>query len=158
MSRLTKPSLKSVQRKIGKALHLLYEKDHFLITNGTEERSITHKLAEYIQQLFDKWNVDCEYNRRGENHPKAINSKRTSYPDIIIHRRNTKHNLLVIEAKSIHSRKHSDRKDKEKIKAYIEDPDYQYRYGLWICFFDDFYQNKLDWFENNNGGCQKADL
>ena len=158
MSRLYKQSLNSVQRKIGKALHLLYEKDHFLITNGTEERSTTHKLAEYIQQLFIEWNVDCEYNRRGEYRPKAIGSKKTSYPDIIIHRRNTKKNLLVIEAKSIHSRKHGDVGDKNKIKAYIEDPDYQYQFGLWICFHDDPADNRLDWFENNDGNWREITL
>jgi len=158
MSHLPKLSFSRVHSRIEKALLLLYKNDHFLITNCTAERSITHKLAEYIQQFFPEWNVDCEYNRRGENRPKAIPSQETSYPDIIIHHRNTKHNLLIIEAKSIHSRKHDSVQDKEKIKAYVEDPDYQYRFGLWILFYDDLAQTRLDWFENHNGSCQEADL
>ena len=150
------PDFRMVETNINAAMHLLYRKDHFLITNSTSERSITHKLAEYIQQLFPHWHVDCEYNRRGLNRPKAILNQDTSYPDIIIHKRNTKTNLLVIEAKSIHSDDHSDTHDKEKIKAYIEDPEYQYRFGLWICFYDELSSVVMSWFENRDGRCSEV--
>lgn len=153
MSCLPKPTFNQVRRSIEKSLYLLYRNDHFLITNGTEERTITHKLAEYIQQQFLEWHVDCEYNRLGQGLPKAILSQNTSYPDIIIHHRNTRENLLVVEAKSIHSRDHSDVHDKKKIKAYIEDQDYRYQFGLWVCFYDDLAESRLCWFENNDGGC-----
>jgi hypothetical protein len=153
MSRLSKPGITRVRRNVEKALYLLYRNDHFLIINGTQERSITHKLAEYIQQQFPGWHVDCEYNRRGQRLPKAILSQDTSYPDIIVHHRNTRENLLVIEAKSIHSQDHSDAHDKKKVKAYIEDSDYQYQFGLWVCFYDDPAESQLDWFENLDGDC-----
>lgn len=151
MNKVVQPDFTTVKTKIEEALRTLYKNDIFLITNSTNERAITHKLAEYIQQLFPAWNVDCEYNRKGEIKPKAILTKRTSYPDIIVHRRNTKDNLLIIEAKTIHARNHSDIKDKIKIKAYINE--YDYKYGLWTCFYDDITNTKLYWFKNEYGDC-----
>ena len=147
------PDFRMVETNINAAMHLLYRKDHFLITNSTSERSITHKLAEYIQQLFPHWHVDCEYNRLGLGLPKSLPDQATSYPDIIIHQRNTITNLLVIEAKSIHSADHSDAHDKEKIKKYIEDPEYKYRFGLWLCFHDELSNAVMNWFENRTGNC-----
>ena len=85
MSSFIKPDLVVVRSNIEKALQLLYENDLFLITNGAEESSITHKLAEYIQRPFPEWHVDCEYNQRGKNDQKDIAGHNTSYPDIIIH-------------------------------------------------------------------------
>ena len=153
MSVVSKPNFDEVRHKIEKALQLLYRNDLFLITNCTNEKSITHKLAEYIHRLFPEWHVDCEYNRRGEENPKDIPGKKTTYPDIIIHRRNTKDNLLIIEAKTIHSQDHSDKEDKEKITQYINDTRYRYQFGLWICFYDDLTETQLDWFENQAGIC-----
>jgi len=153
MSSISRPSFDEVRRKIETALQILYKNDHFLITNCTHERAITHKLAEHIQRLFPEWHVDCEYNRLGEELPKAIPSQDESYPDVIIHHRNTRDNILIIEAKSIHSNDRNDRHDKIKIKAYIEDSDYRYQFGLWICFYDDPAETKLDWFENQAGIC-----
>lgn len=150
------PDFRMVETNINDALNLLYRNDRLLITNSTSERSITHKLAAYIQQLFPQWHVDCEYNRRGLRRPKDILDQDTSYPDIIIHQRNTTTNLLVIEAKSIYSADHTDTHDKKKIKAYIEDPEYQYRFGLWICFYDEISSVVTDWFENRDGRCREV--
>lgn len=147
------PCFDVVKFKIEEALRLLYKKDRFLITNTTNERSITHKFAEYIQSLFPEWNVDCEYNRKGEGESKEIDGQKTSYPDIIVHLRNTKHNLLIIEAKTSHAQNYSDISDKEKIKKYIEDKKYGYRFGLWICFYDELEETTMDWFKNKDGKC-----
>ncbi len=156
MSKIFQPEFDIVRNKVELALHLLYKNDHFLITNGTNERSITHKFAEYLQQLFPEWHVDCEYNRLGENHPKDLPGQETSYPDIIIHKRNMMDNLLIIEAKSIHSQNHSDDADKRKIKSFIEENRYSYRFGLWICFYDEISVTRLDWFQNIDGHCSEV--
>jgi hypothetical protein len=147
------PDVHTVTTKIGEALHLLYRNDQLLITNKASERSITHKLAEYIKPLFSEWHVDCEYNRLGFGLPKSLPDQATSYPDIIIHQRTAKANLLVIEAKSIHSHNNTGTDDRKKIKAYIEDSRYQYRFGLWICFYDELANVVMKWFENKNGHC-----
>ena len=65
-------------------------------------------------------------------------------------------NLLIIEAKSIHSQNHSDEADKRKIRAFIEDPRYSYRFGLWLCFHDEISEIILDWFLNTDGNCSEV--
>lgn len=104
---------KEVQEKIFKAYELLISKDSYLFVVDANERSLTHKFAEYLQEKFKEWNVDCEYNRDGidkkelQSFKKNISSDDTDavtvYPDIIIHHRGTKDNLVVIEAKKTSS-------------------------------------------------------
>ncbi len=56
---------------VHRALDHLLESDHYLLANNLSERSITHKLAEHLQDLFTEWDVDCEFNTNlGE--PKKI--------------------------------------------------------------------------------------
>jgi hypothetical protein len=67
---------KKVERKVKCSINKLMEFDDFLLEKDVNERSITHKLAEYMQQEFKDWDVDCEYNRmiNGDlNVPKRIN-------------------------------------------------------------------------------------
>ncbi|HUW05551.1 MAG TPA: hypothetical protein VMW01_04755 [Williamwhitmania sp.] len=60
-------SNKEIKDRLNKALDKLYVRDWYLLKNGVHERSITHKLAEYIQELFPDYDVDCEYDRDNEN-------------------------------------------------------------------------------------------
>lgn len=53
---------KEIEIRLDTALRTLYLKDSHLLKNSVHERSLTHKLAEYLQQLFPEYNVDCEYN------------------------------------------------------------------------------------------------
>lgn len=120
--------------KIQKAYSKLLSCDGLLLTADANERSITHKLAEYLQLQFSEWNVDCEYNRDGID-PKRLYSFRqkvdsddtnavTVFPDIIVHHRGTNDNLLVIEAKkSNYSGKDL---DGQKLKAFKKDLGYKY--------------------------------
>jgi len=132
-------NFEEVKKHVNKALKQLLEKDIFLLQNNLNERTISHKLAEYLQGEFPDWNVDREYNRKFEKikklHPEDIKNDdtdaRTVYPDIIIHHRNTDDNLLIIEIK-----KNASESDKEndidKIRGFIEE--YKYSYGLFIDF------------------------
>src|SRR5262249_49353000 len=86
----------------------------FLTTEGDllevdiNERTLTHKLAEHLARRFRKWHVDCEYNRN-EDEGKRLpfcdevstgdTEGRTIYPDIIVHKRRTTENLIVVEVK-----------------------------------------------------------
>jgi hypothetical protein len=88
-------------------IDILYKNDLLLIENNVSERSISHKLAEYLQDEFPDWNVDCEYNRmydqikvlEGIQECSEQRSTDRIYPDIIVHERNTDKNLVVIEIK-----------------------------------------------------------
>ena len=130
--------LKKIQEKIFEAYELLISKDNYLFEVDANERSLTHKLAEYLQAEFPNWNVDCEYNRYGidvkrlRNFIKKVNSDDTDavsvYPDIIIHHRGTKDNLVVIEAKKTSST--AEDKDVEKLKAYKKDLSYKIAFKI----------------------------
>ncbi|MDA8025249.1 MAG: BsuBI/PstI family type II restriction endonuclease [Actinomycetota bacterium] len=125
-----------VIRKLHSAYCRLLRNDFALLELNANERSITHKLAEYLQSEFQEWHVDCEYNRDGDI-PKQLSVQnistndtdaRTVFPDIVIHHRNTKNNLVVIEAKKSSTAHGS--ADEEKLKAYIAEHRYQFAFAV----------------------------
>jgi hypothetical protein len=92
------------------ALARLYDQDRHLLTAGVNERSVTHRLAMYLQEFLPQWGVDCEYNRDGIKPKRAVLpvdrvtpddlKARTVYPNIIVHRRGViGPNVLCIELK-----------------------------------------------------------
>jgi len=136
-----------VKSKTYAAIDKLLLQDRALFILNANERSISHRLALYLQEQFPDWHVDCEYNRNN-NDPKIINWKpsevkkrqvssddttgQTVYPDIIVHHRRTSENLLVIEMKLTTNRQASGTDDKLKLEAYKRDLGYEY--ALFICF------------------------
>jgi hypothetical protein len=148
-----------MEEKVNASLEALLKNDLFLLQNDVNERSISHKLAEYLQAGFPEWHVDCEYNRDHErtkqltyplpSEPIDSLKARTVYPDIIIHRRNTSHNLLVIEMKKeTNIERDDEEKDKNKLRAFLKNP-YSYQHGLFIAFASDG-TPRLDWFQPDN--------
>ncbi len=63
-----------VRGRVEEALKILLKNDDYLMEHDVNERSITHKLAEYLQQMFPGYHVDCEYNKDVDN-PKGINTE-----------------------------------------------------------------------------------
>lgn len=103
------PSTADIQQRLRGVLRELLLRDLYLLKHDLHERTITHKLAEYLQPQFPEWNVDCEYNR-DHHDPKRVriaprdlsheDEGSNVFPDVIVHRRGSdEHNLLVIEAK-----------------------------------------------------------
>lgn len=152
-----------IKKKVDIAIAVLFSNDRGLLENNLSEKSITHKLAEYLQSLFIDYNVDCEYNgniendndrkkiyllkknleRKGLLKAKEANdtdaefADRPVFPDIIIHRRGTnKFNLCIIEVKKSTSNISFDY-DEIKLKAYTTE-DYgnnlKYKIGIFIEF------------------------
>jgi len=168
--------IERIKIKVLESIEQLYTYDLVLIKNNLCERTITHKLAEYLQKRFAEYNVDCEYNRdvtQGKNHKKTITlndafahrrdsenynqnsellyQEYSTYPDIIIHRRESNDsNILIIEAKksnSIIGYGH----DSVKLSAFTDlDGGYKFKYGLFIEFnIEDINEKpKLVWFSN----------
>lgn len=75
-------NFKVLENIFTRALKRLLKEDSFLLENDVNERSITHKLAEYLQRelregefneyefngyRLHEYNVDCEYNRMDKN-------------------------------------------------------------------------------------------
>ena len=141
-----------IRKRARIALGILQKNDSFLSKGDVHERSIAHKLAEYLQEQFPDWNVDCEYNRKGietkklEGIEECEEDRKTDtvYPDIIVHERNTTHNLLVIELKK------NDLKcqcDLRKLELFTNvKGKFGYTLGLFIQF--DYSQPKLKWFKD----------
>ncbi|WDF46229.1 hypothetical protein PQ459_15125 [Chryseobacterium sp. KACC 21268] len=55
-------SIEEIKVKLEKSLKTLYTQEKYLLENSANERSLTHKLAEYLQIEFPNYDVDCEYN------------------------------------------------------------------------------------------------
>ncbi len=116
-----------IEQALKEALKTLLARDKEILRADINERTISHRLALYLEPYFGDWNVDCEYNRN-HNDPKRLEIPRkmvrnddtrasTVFPDIIIHKRDTNENLLVIEIKKTTSREKDDF-DLHKLKAF----------------------------------------
>lgn len=143
-----------IERKLKHSLDLLLKNDYYLLENDVNERSISHRLALYLQQEFDSWHVDCEYNRYYHTTKKLelpinhdITEKldlppcqqpdsrdtdaKTVYPDIIIHNRGTDDNLVVIEMKKTTSQVPKEF-DINKLEAFKNQAEFSYDYAVFI--------------------------
>lgn len=136
------PIFEEIFQRANIAIEILFLNDIFLLTNSVHERSICHKFAEYLQILFPDWDVDCEYNKKGNATKRLMNipncstkitdnNEHSVYPDIIIHQRNLTDNLLVIEVKTSNKNNIC---DIEKLIEFTTNPDFKYSYGLFVRF------------------------
>ena len=121
---------KPLARKVGTALQALLDRDAELLVRDASERAITGALAGYLKPKFRGWDVDVEYNR------VDLDVKRSNggivVPDIIVHRRGTSHNLLVIEAKKSTTTKPDDA-DLAKLDGFRSSP-LRYQHALFVKF------------------------
>ena len=108
------PSEAEVHAAVQTAIESLSANDKHLLEADASERSLSHMLAVYLVSSFPDFHVDCEYNRDGFNVKKLMLSERcvkddeleavTVFPDIIIHKRGSQdQNLLVLEMKKASS-------------------------------------------------------
>src|SRR6266516_3123400 len=132
------PTEEQVKEKIKIAIDRLLHLDARLFETDVNERSISHKFGSYLQEEFKGWNVDCEYNH-DHNDPKILHllkistldvrpddvQARTVYPDIIVHHRGKKDNLLVIEIKKTSNLLSNDF-DLQKLEEYKRQLGYIY--------------------------------
>jgi hypothetical protein len=136
--------------KVHSAITSVYRHDHDLLDLDVNERAIAHRLAVYLEPIFAGWNIDCEYNRYGEElAPKTLpgikickHSKVPTdsiVPDILIHERKSKdkNNLVALEIKSNGSLTKCDHLKLQGLTS--QDEKYQYNYGIGIEFYPDKY-------------------
>ncbi|TAM50093.1 MAG: hypothetical protein EPN61_02445 [Burkholderiaceae bacterium] len=118
------------------AVQTLLERDAYLLWSDVNERTVTHRLAIYVEQAFPGWDVDCEYNRDGHD-PKEIafgsgddgeHGSRV-FPDVIVHKRGTTDNHIVFELKKSNNPESDDR-DFEKLRGYCQQ--LGYRHGVFV--------------------------
>jgi hypothetical protein len=133
-----------IDHRLNIALTRLIEHDRDLFIHDANERSICARLAFYLQAEFPDFHVDCEYNRHhhDEQHFKRLydpdliklagrepeadeTDSLTVFPDIIVHRRETDDNLLVIEAKKTTSSVKMEF-DLKKLEAFQSEMNYRH--------------------------------
>lgn len=134
------PETRKVRKRIEKSIEMLFEHDSQLLECDANERSISHCLAVHLKKHFPRWDVDCEYNRCGHDpkttriEPEQTSSAdidaRTVYPDIVVHQRESKGNLVAIEIKKSTSSCSSDF-DFRKLRSYRKHP-LCYRYAVFL--------------------------
>lgn len=157
------------------ALEELYNNDKYLIKEEKEkeekknsttksnrhvgERSIVFRFGIYLQNEILKIGelkskqLDCEYNRQyydkkelcyfenGENIVKKV------YPDLIIHKRGSKENILVMEFKTYWNKDTVD--DEEKLKDFTS-TEYKYIFGVSIIIGQELEKCKLKWYQDGD--------
>jgi Holliday junction resolvase len=166
--------IKEVSLLLDSAIKELLKKDIHLFEIDSNERSISFRLAHYLNDKFPTYNIDCEYNRhfKEKRNIKYINALKKTIedtgltvkgkeiieakkvlPDIIVHKRGTEDNLLIIEIKK---NADSDYKSKEydlrKLTLYTDsynDNNLNYKYGVFIDFntLEEKGQYSLIWFK-----------
>lgn len=129
---------KTTARRVIRAVERLMHTDAYLFKVVVGERSLSHRLAIYLERTFSGWHVDCEYDRDGVDPKKiAIGSGNDAdegsrvLPDVIVHRRGSGPNFLVLELKKS-SNSEPDERDFEKLRAYTGQ--LGYAHGVFIRF------------------------
>jgi hypothetical protein len=87
-----------VRKRLWLAAQQLFLHDRYLLKHGVMECAISHRLAVYLEIGFPGWDVDCEFNKDGDD-PKLADVCGWR-PDVIVHRRGKDGpNLLSVEVK-----------------------------------------------------------
>lgn len=155
---------------INESLNRLYKEDSYLIhhvatTKAGEhvsERSIVFRFGIYLAQKlsedadFNKYSLDCEYNRSQENikslpenYIGSCDKCRNVVPDMILHKRGSNKvgsNIMVIEFKGYWNNQDG---DADKIKLFTTEKwQYRYQVGYTICFMKKLNQVQIKEFKN----------
>jgi hypothetical protein len=125
--------------KVVEALREFYASETFLFEHDLGERSLTHRLAVYVEKQFADWNVDCHFDRLGARtmqlpHGTIVSTDdhldKSIYPDIVVHRRDIPENLLAIEVRKA-SNHLVEEHDRQKLRA-LTDPHLWFAYGVGV--------------------------
>lgn len=141
------------------AIEMLYKNDVkiFDSKNHIGERNLTfrlgHYLANILEQCFPQYNLDCEYNRNGEN-IKTLCSRGNVVPDIIFHKwldTSKENNILIIEVKGHWGNENEKADDIARIKEFC-DPcgEYAYKFGFFLVLGKTLDDCQIKYYENGN--------
>jgi hypothetical protein len=133
--------------KLQEAIGSFFEQDADLLTLEVNERTITGSLAYHIRRTFIGWHVDVEYNRLGDEIKRIPVAScltndtdgKTIYPDIVVHKRGARENLIVIEVKKANN--HDTENDYIKLEE-LSDPNRNFGYKLGIHLIFDCQKRK----------------
>jgi hypothetical protein len=125
--------------KVITGLREFYVHEAFLLEKDLGERTLTHRLAVYVEKQFPGWQVDCNYDRLGERtlrlpHGTIVSTDdhlgKSVYPDIVVHQREIPNNLLAIEVRKDSNHQPVEH-DQHKLQA-LTDPHLWFAYRLGV--------------------------
>jgi len=131
-----------MQTELGKvvaALREFFGREAFLMERDLGERTLTHRLAVYIEKQFSGWEVDCDYNRLGERtmrlpHGTIVSTDdhlgKSIFPDIVVHQRDIPNNLLALELRKATNHQPIEH-DQHKLRA-LTDPHLWFAYSIGV--------------------------
>jgi len=147
--------LSELKLVVNKSIKKLMQNDFHLIKVRSSERSVCHHLAVYMAEQVKSLGffVDCEYNRNGTYPKSLVAVDGNVYPDIIIHKRGSNRNSLVMEVKYANE---DNKRDLLKMKGYIEE--LEYKYGLLLTVSHDPKESFVQewWGRNVDGQASKV--
>jgi hypothetical protein len=126
-------------KKVVAALQEFYAHESFLFEKDLGERTLTHRLAVYLEKQFPGWEVDCDYSRLGERTlrlPKGSvvstddHLGKSIYPDIVVHQREIPNNLLAVEVRKAGNHQPPEH-DQHKLRG-LTDPHLWFAYGIGV--------------------------
>jgi hypothetical protein len=132
--------MESELNKLVNAIEVFYARETHLLEKDLGERTLTHRLAVYLEKQFSGWEVDCDYDRLGERTlllPKGSivstddHLGKSVYPDIVVHQREIPNNLLAVEVRSAGNHQPPEH-DQQKLRA-LTDPHLWFAYRIGIC-------------------------
>lgn len=90
-----------------------------LLHVNTNEMTLSHRIAVYMERGFPGYNVDCEYSKHHDGSTKTAGERKVR-PDIIVHHRGNTDALLIIEIKKAgHGSRRAD-KEIKKLTSMIQ--------------------------------------
>jgi hypothetical protein len=125
--------------KVVGAVREFYARETHLLEKDLGERTLTHRLAVYLEKQFPGWEVDCDYNRLGERTlrlPKGTivstddDIGKSVYPDIVVHQRAIPNNLLAIEVRKATNHQPPEH-DQHKLRG-LTDPHLWFAYQVGV--------------------------
>jgi hypothetical protein len=125
--------------KVVSALAEFYAAETYLLERDLGERTLTHRLAVYVEKQFPSWQVDCNYDRLGERMLRMPRGTiistddhlgKSVYPDIVVHQREIPNNLLAIEVRKAANHQPVEH-DQHKLAA-LTDPHVWFAYWIGV--------------------------
>ena len=129
-------SIDEVKNYLDRAIARVEDEDQHLWMVDVSERCIAARLAMYLREYLDDYDVDVEYNRDGpdvkrlhavmRDCPRNRDEGKSVLPDVVVHKRGMKDsNLLVIEMKKASTKESDIESDCRRIQALRKEYDYK---------------------------------
>ena len=138
--------MSSYKQIISDALkEVVSEELYYEVAHDMHEVALCHRLAVHLEksEKFDGYLIDCDYNRSGINvkrsernvkkHPREKVKNCGFRPDIIVHKRGSDDdNLIMIEAKKASATRPQKKEAKKRLRRHAKA--YNYCYAFYVEF------------------------